>query len=97
MYFEISHKYGTTINVCGMARGSDSDVEYGESNHYFLYKAPVIAHKMMSVLRNAILNPPPKKPNKYTNKQTKETTLLSFNILIMSILYDYFKDYNILL
>jgi len=77
MYFEISHKYGTTINVCGMARGSDSDVEYGESNHYFLYKAPVIAHKMMSVLRNAILNPPPKnQTNIQTNKQRKQRCLV---------------------
>jgi hypothetical protein len=47
MYFEISHKYGTNINVCGMVRGSDSDVEYGESNHYILLKAPVIAHKKL--------------------------------------------------
>ena len=47
MYFEISHKYGTNINVCGIVKGSDSDVEYGESNHYILLKAPVIAHKKL--------------------------------------------------
>ena len=47
---------------------------------------------MMSVLRNVILktNTPPKKSQ--TSKQTKATTLLRFNILIMFILYEYVKD-----
>ena len=60
-----------------------SDVEYGESNHYILFKAPVIAHKKtnhslhskslnddVSIAQRNIKNqhPPKKKPNKQTNK-----------------------------